>query len=165
MTFMIESQANASSTPTFLTAAMLRSSREDIGVTRRRSYAENQIYKLYPRSDFGNPRLLSPGEEQKVSTGRQNGKGKGKGKGWRYSWQQKQPQQQRRQGGEGGRGKPWQSYSIKPPEASKLIGPPIFRANEGTPNARTPPNLFPMRESNQTTARKNPKLNNTSPLT
>jgi len=112
---MIESQEDASATPTVLPAAMLRSTWEDINDTRRRSYAGNQSYKLDPRNDLDNPRLLSPEEEQKVRNGRQ----KGKGKGWQYSWQQQQPQQQRSQGGKGGLEKPWRSNSRKPPEKSK----------------------------------------------
>jgi len=75
-----------------LAAAMLRSAWEYINDTRRRSYAGNQSYKLDPRNDFDNPRVLSSEEEQKVRTGRQKGKGKGKGKSWKYSWQQQQPQ-------------------------------------------------------------------------
>jgi len=116
LSLMIESKKDASTTPTVLAAAMLRSAWEDINDTRRRSYAGNQSYKLDPRNDLNNPRLLSPGGKQKVRNGRQ--KGKGKGKGWQYSWQQQQPQQQRSQGGKGGRGKPWRSNSREPPKKS-----------------------------------------------
>jgi len=78
---MIESQEDASATPTVLAAAMLRIAWEYIDDTRRRSYAGNQSYKLDPRNDLDSPRLLCPEEEQKVRNGRQKGKGKGKGKG------------------------------------------------------------------------------------
>jgi len=57
---------------------MLRNAWGDINDTRRRSYAGNQSYKLGPRNDFDNPRLLSPKEEQKVRTGRQRAKEKAK---------------------------------------------------------------------------------------
>jgi len=103
---MIESQGDASATPTVLAAAMLRSAWEDINDTRRRSYAGNQSYKLEPRNNFDNPRLPSHEEEQNVRTGRQKGKGKGKGKCWQYSLQLKEPQQQRSHGGKCGRVKP-----------------------------------------------------------
>jgi len=73
---------------------MLRSAWEDINDTRRRSYAGKQSYKLDPRNDLDNPRLLAPEEEQQVRNGRQ----KGKRNSWQYSWQQQQPQQQRSQG-------------------------------------------------------------------
>jgi len=116
---MIESQEDASASPTVLAAAMLRSAWEDINDTRRRSYAGNKSYNLDPRNDLDNPRLLSPEDEQKIRNGRQKGIGKGKGKGWQYSWPLQQPQQKRSQGGRGGRGKPWLSFSRKPPETSK----------------------------------------------
>jgi len=76
---MIESQEDASPNPTLLLAAMLMGAWEEINDTRRRSYAGNQSYKLDPRNDFDNPRLLSE-EEEKVRTGLRKGKGKGNGK-------------------------------------------------------------------------------------
>eukprot|EP00669_Euglena_mutabilis_P004215 TRINITY_DN1541_c0_g1_i2.p1 TRINITY_DN1541_c0_g1~~TRINITY_DN1541_c0_g1_i2.p1 ORF type:complete len:196 (-),score=2.85 TRINITY_DN1541_c0_g1_i2:421-1008(-) len=142
LSLMIESQEDASATPTVLAAAMLRSAWEDINDTRRRSYAGNQSYKLDPRNDLDNPRLLSPEEEQKVRSGRQKGKGKGKGKGWQYSWQQQQPQQQRSQGVRLAE----ESRGGVTPETHRNVGmkgSPIGRANGGTPNARTPPNPVP----------------------
>jgi len=60
---------------------MLRSAWEDIKETGRTSYARNQSYKLDPRNELKNPRLLSLEEKQKVRTGRRRCKGKGKGKG------------------------------------------------------------------------------------
>jgi len=61
---MIESQEGASATPTIvLAAAMPRSAREDINDTRTRTYGGNLSYKLDPRNDFDNPRLLSHEQE------------------------------------------------------------------------------------------------------
>jgi len=57
---MIESQEDSSTTPTVLEKAMLRGAREDINDTRRLSAAGNQRYKLDPRNDVDNPRLLPP---------------------------------------------------------------------------------------------------------
>jgi len=59
---MIESQEDASATPTVLAAAMLRSAWEDINDIRTRSYAGNQSDKLDPRNDFDKPRPLPPGK-------------------------------------------------------------------------------------------------------
>jgi len=75
---MIESQEDASATPTVLADSKLRSDWQDTNDTKRRNYAENQWYKPDPRYHFDNPRLLSPEEEQKVRYGRRKGKKKTK---------------------------------------------------------------------------------------
>jgi len=54
---MFESQEDASSNPTALVAAMLRSALGEINNTK--SYAGDQSYELDPRNKFDNPRHLT----------------------------------------------------------------------------------------------------------
>jgi len=66
LSLIIESQEDASATPTVLAAAMRRSAWENINDTRRRSYAGVQSYKLNPRNDFNNQRVF-PMKKNKTS--------------------------------------------------------------------------------------------------
>jgi len=149
---MIESQEDASATPTVLAAAMLISAWEDINDTRRRSYAGNQSQKLDPEmisTTQGSPPKGNKRSAMDVRSAREKANVKAGNIRGNSSNHDNNASRGVRVAGESPGGVTPRNH---PQYLNEGVPPSVERLG-GTPNACTHPNPFPMRKWNRTSAR------------